>query len=78
MERKNITVREDQSDWIEEYNVNLSQFVQSAIDEEMGPTDDELAQAYQENADHAALTNEVWANVSDEANEHLGPSPDVE
>lgn len=75
MERKNITVREDQSEWIEEENINLSQLVQDAIDEEMGPTDEELAEAYRENAEHAAETAEQWANVSQEANDHLGDAP---
>lgn len=75
MKRKNITIREDQSDWIKQEDVNLSQLVQEVIDEEMGPTDDELAQAYQENAAHAAETNERWSNVSTEANQYLGDSP---
>jgi len=78
MERKNITIRDDQSSWVEQTDVNLSQLVQEAIDEQMYPTDDELAQAYRENADHAAETNEEWSNVSTEANDHLGPHPDEE
>ena len=72
MDRKNITIREDQSEWIERERINLSQLVQETIDQEMGPTDDELASAYRENADHAAETNEQWQNVSQEANDHLG------
>lgn len=78
MERKNITIREDQSEWVEEQGVNLSQLVQEAIDEEMPPTDEELAAAYRENASHAAEVNEEWANVSTEANEHLGDRPSNE
>jgi post-segregation antitoxin (ccd killing protein) len=72
VKRKNITIREDQSEWIKDEDVNLSQLVQEVIDEEMGPSEDELAQAYQENATHAAETNELWSNVSTEANQHLG------
>ena len=75
MERKNITIREDQSEWIEQERINLSQLVQETIDQEMGPTADELAAAYQENAAHAAETNEQWQNVSQEANNHLGDRP---
>lgn len=75
MERKNITIREAQSEWIEQERINLSQLVQEAIDQEMGPTDDELAAAYQENAEHAAETNEQWQHVSQEANDHLGETP---
>ena len=33
MERKNVTIRKDQSKWIDEAGVNLSQLVQEAIDE---------------------------------------------
>lgn len=75
MERKNITIREDQSEWVENQGINLSQLVQAAIDEERGPTDEELATAYQENASHAAEVNEEWSAVSREANEHLGERP---
>lgn len=75
MERKNITIREDQSEWVEQQRMNLSQLVRETIDEEMGPTDDELAEAYRENADHAAETNEHWKGVSQEANDHLGEAP---
>ena len=35
MERKNITIREDQAEWIDENYLNLSQFVQSKLDERM-------------------------------------------
>lgn len=75
MERKNITIREDQSEWVENKHVNLSQLVQEAIDEAMDPSDSELARAYQENADHAAEVNEQWSHVSNEANRHLGEPP---
>jgi regulator of protease activity HflC (stomatin/prohibitin superfamily) len=75
MERKNITIREDQEEWVDERDINLSQLVQDAIDENMSPTEDELAAAYQANADHAAETNEEWAAVSTEANQHLGEPP---
>ena len=75
MERKNITIREDQSEWIEDEDINLSQLVQETIDEEMGPTDDELAAAYRENAAHAKEMNDQWEAVSREANDHLGETP---
>ncbi|MCL7417445.1 MAG: hypothetical protein M8354_06360 [Halalkalicoccus sp.] len=72
MDRKNITIREDQSEWIAARGVNLSRFVQERLDEEMGPSDDELAEAYRENAENARQMNEEWSNVSTEANQHLG------
>ena len=75
MERKNITIREDQSEWIKKQGINLSQLVQETIDEEMKPTEEELAAAYLENAAHAADVNEEWSSVSREANEHLGDPP---
>ncbi|MFC7059906.1 hypothetical protein [Halovenus salina] len=78
MERKNITIREDQSEWIENQGINLSQLVQETIDEEMDPTEEELAAAYQENASHAADVNETWSAVSREANDHLGDPPSNE
>jgi hypothetical protein len=31
--RKNITVREDQEEWIQENHLNLSRFVQDKLDE---------------------------------------------
>jgi post-segregation antitoxin (ccd killing protein) len=75
MERKNITIREDQSEWIEQENINLSRLVQETIDEEMGPSEEDLAEAYRDNADHAAETNEQWGEVSREATDHLGDDP---
>lgn len=75
MERKNITIREDQAAWIDTTDRNLSQLVQAAIDDEMGPSDDELAAAYQANAEDAAETAERWATASQEATDHLGEPP---
>lgn len=75
MDRKNITIREDQSEWVHERGVNLSQFVQEQLDEAMGPSDDELAQAYRENTEQAREMNEEWSNVSLEANQYLGEDP---
>lgn len=75
MDRKNITIRKDQSKWISKCNVNLSQFVQEQLDEAMGPSDDELAQAYRENAENARQMNDEWSDVSTEANQHLGDNP---
>ena len=78
MERKNVTIREDQSEWVAETGVNLSQLVQEAIDDRMEPTETEIAEAYKENAAHAAETNTEWSDVSTEANEQLGDRPDHE
>ena len=78
MERKNVTIQEDQSEWIDEAGINLSQLVQEAIDERMEPTETELARAYKENTAHAAETNTEWSGVSVEANEQLGDHPDHE
>jgi hypothetical protein len=33
--RKNITIREDQEEWIQENHLNLSRFVQDKLDELM-------------------------------------------
>ena len=33
MERKNITIREDQAEWVAETHLNLSSFVQEKLDE---------------------------------------------
>lgn len=76
MERKNISIREDQSRKIEEQDLNLSQFVREQLDEHLGPSDDELAQAYQENAEQARETNEAWEHASIEANQHLDDASD--
>lgn len=35
MKTKNITIREDQADWINENSLNLSRFVQKKLDELM-------------------------------------------
>jgi len=35
MKRKNITIREDQEEWLSENHISLSRFVQDKIDEEM-------------------------------------------
>ena len=78
MERKNVTIRKDQSEWIDEAGVNLSQLVQEAIDERMEPAETDLAESYKENTGHAAETNISWSEVSTEANEHLGDVPDNE
>ncbi|WP_128226542.1 hypothetical protein [Halobacteriaceae bacterium SHR40] len=75
MDRKNVTIREDQSEWVDDEDINLSQLVQEAIDDRMPPSEEELAKAYRENADHAAETNKEWEHASTEANEHLGEPP---
>jgi post-segregation antitoxin (ccd killing protein) len=68
-ERKNVTIREDQSEWVDEAGINLSQLVQEAIDTRLEPTETEFAEAYQENATHAAETNTEWSGISTEADE---------
>jgi post-segregation antitoxin (ccd killing protein) len=35
MQRKNITISDDQAKWVAEKHINLSRFVQDKIDEEM-------------------------------------------
>lgn len=72
MKRKNITIREDQAEWVEQHDVNLSRRVQQMLDEAMEPDDEELARAYRENAEHAAQVTEQWSHTSLEANERLG------
>jgi post-segregation antitoxin (ccd killing protein) len=32
-QRKNITIRDDQEEWIQDNHLNLSRFVQDALDE---------------------------------------------
>jgi len=78
MERKNVTIREDQSEWIDDTGVNLSQLGQEAIDDRMESTESELAAAYQENSAHAAETNAEWNAVATEANKQLDHHPDDE
>lgn len=78
MERKNITIREEQSEWVKEQGINLSQLVQEAIDDAMPPREEELAEAYRANASHAADENEKWSEASTEANNHLGDRPSDE
>ncbi|KYH24188.1 hypothetical protein HAPAU_36590 [Halalkalicoccus paucihalophilus] len=41
----------------------------------MDPSDDELAQAYRENAENAQQVNDEWSDVSTEANQHLSENP---
>ena len=77
MNKEIISIREEQSEWLQDRDIDLSQFVREAIDEKMGPTDEELAEAYQDNVDHAAEVNEVWSDVSLEANERLGELPET-
>lgn len=71
MKRRNVSIREDQHEWINERGLNLSEFLREQLDEEMGPSDDELAAAYRENADHAREVAEEWRYASVEANESL-------
>lgn len=64
MERKCITIREDQSKWVAETGVNLSKLAREAIDDRMEPTETELAEAYRANAADAAETSAEWRGVS--------------
>ena len=78
MDRKNITIREDQTEWVRRADVNLSRFVQDRLDEAMGPSDDELEAAYRENAEQARQAADNWEHVSSEANQYLGDAPAIE
>lgn len=79
MEQKNITTHDKQAEWVEQMGLNLSQFVQSRLDEAMrDPSDDELAVAYAENAEQARETNREWAPASKEATERLGEPSEME
>jgi len=42
-----------------------------ALDEQVGPSDNELRDAYRENAEQAREINREWRHVSTEANQHL-------
>jgi hypothetical protein len=75
MERKIVTIREDQSEWIEKEGIDLSRLVRETIDEKMRPTDEELAEAYRANVDQASETTDEWASVSREATDYLGEAP---
>lgn len=44
----------------------------------MNPTEDDLARAYRENAEHARETNEEWTVVSKEASDRRESHPDDE
>ena len=77
MQRKNITIREEQDSWIERANVNLSRFVQDRIDEAMGPTDEEIAADYRRNRERDREMYEAWEGTSREANASLGDTPSV-
>lgn len=77
MNRKNITIRSDQSEWIRERGLNLSRFVQERLDEEMGPSDAELEEAYRRNEERNRRVYEEWEGTSREANEYLGDAPAV-
>lgn len=35
MKRKNITIRDDQADWVSKNHLNLSRFVQDKLDEKI-------------------------------------------
>ncbi|WP_331232285.1 hypothetical protein [Natronorarus salvus] len=37
--------------------------------------DEELAEAYRENAENARSINEEWGDISTKANQHLGENP---
>ena len=78
MDRKNITIREDQTEWIEEQGLNLSQFVQDRLDEERGPSEEELEAAYAENAERAREISSEWQYASDEANERLSEPAEID
>lgn len=78
MQKKTITIREDQDSWIQRSNLNLSRFVQDRLDENMGPTEEELEAAYRRTAERDAGVNEEWESASRETNRYLGESPEIE
>ena len=47
-----------------------------ALDERVGPSDDELRAAYRENRETAREVNEEWEHVSTEANQYLDDPAD--
>ena len=77
VQRKNITIRDEQDAWVDRMNLNLSRFVQDQLDEHMGPTDDELAAAYRRTRERDGDVYNAWEGASREANTKLGASPNV-
>jgi hypothetical protein len=58
-------------------NVNLSRFVQDRIAEAMGPSEEELAEAYRTGRERDMEVYEDWKGASVEANQYLGDAPSV-
>jgi antitoxin component of RelBE/YafQ-DinJ toxin-antitoxin module len=62
-------------EYAEEHGLRMSRayadLLNYALDEQVGPTDEELRNAYQENAEQAREINREWAHVSTEANQYL-------
>lgn len=77
VQRKNITIRDEQAAWVARENVNLSRFVQDRLEEEMGPTDEEIAADYRRNRERDRDVYEDWEGASVEANQYLGDAPGV-
>lgn len=77
VQRKNITIRDEQAAWVDRTNVNLSRFVQDRIAEAMGPSEEELAEAYRTGRERDMEVYENWEDASVEANQYLGDAPSV-
>jgi hypothetical protein len=62
-------------DYAEKHGLRMSRayadLLTYALDEQVGPSDDELRDAYRENAEQAREINREWRHVSTEANQHL-------
>lgn len=62
-------------EYAEEHGLRMSRayadLLTYALDEQVGPTDEELRNAYRDNADRAREINAEWEHVSAEANQYL-------
>lgn len=62
-------------EYAEEHGLRMSRayadLLTYALDERVGPTDEELRAAYRDNADRGREINAEWEHVSAEANQYL-------
>lgn len=77
VQRKNITIQDEQDAWVSRQNINLSRFIQDRIAEAMGPSEEELAEAYRTGRERNMEVYEEWEGASVEANQYLGDAPSV-
>lgn len=54
------------------------ELIDYALDEKLEPSDEELRRAYRKNAEHAREVNREWQHVSDEANQYLDDTPELD